>query len=149
MGIGGHDVGVFGRNKESGLDFNIEARFTPFEGWLWNLIYSPEPHVGFHLNTEGNTAQVFAGGSWIYDFGSGLFGGGSLGFSLHNGETETSLLNRKELGLSLLFRESLELGYQISGSHGISIRLDHISNAGIAENNEGLDTLGLKYTYGL
>ena len=149
MGIGGHDVGVFGRNKESGLDFNIEARFTPFEGWLWNLIYSPQPHIGFHLNTEGNTGQVFAGSSWIYDLGAGFFGGGSLGFALHNGETETNLLNRKELGLSILFRESLELGYKISIRHGISIQLDHISNAGIAENNEGLDTLGVKYTYGL
>ncbi len=149
LGFGGHDVGAFGRRKESGADLNAEIRFTPFGGWLWDFILSPEPHIGVHYNTDGNTNQVFLGGTWMYDLGWGFFGGGSLSLSLHDGETDTDDLDRKELGLPVLFRESLELGYRYGDHHGISLHLDHISNAGNDENNEGLDTFGLRYTYRL
>ncbi|MDA0229570.1 MAG: acyloxyacyl hydrolase [Proteobacteria bacterium] len=147
IGGGGHDVGVFGNRKESGKDVNMELRFTPFGGWLWDFILSPEPHIGGHYNTDGNTNQLYVGGTWMFDLGWGLFAGGSLGFALHDGETDTDLLDRKELGLPVLFRESLEFGYRFDEHHGLSFHLDHISNAGIDENNEGLDTFGLRYTY--
>ncbi|MBT3170003.1 MAG: acyloxyacyl hydrolase [Rhodospirillaceae bacterium] len=149
LGFGGHDVGAFGHRKESGADLNAEIRFTPFGGWLWDFILSPEPHIGVHYNTDGNTNQVFMGGTWMYDLGWGFFGGGSLSLSLHDGETDTEKLDRKELGLPVLFRESVELGYRYGDHHGISLHLDHISNASIDENNEGLDTFGLRYIYRL
>ncbi len=147
LGAGGHDVGVFGRRKESGKDLNFELRFTPFGGWLWDFLQSPEPHIGAHLNTDGNTNQLFFGGTWMFDLGWGVFAGGSLSLALHDGETDTDLLDRKELGLPVLFRESAEFGYRLDEHHGISLHLDHISNASIVENNEGLETFGLRYTY--
>lgn len=147
LGGGGHDTGVFGRRKESGADINMELRFTPFGGWLWDFLQSPEPHIGGHLNTDGNTNQLYMGGSWAFDLGWDIFVVGSLSLALHDGETDTDLLDRKELGLPVLFRESLELGYWLGVDHGISLHLDHISNSGIDENNEGLDTFGLRYTY--
>ncbi len=147
IGAGGHDVGAFGHRKESGADINMELRFTPFGGWLWDILQSPEPHIGGHYNTDGNTNQLYFGGSWMFDLGWGAFAGGSLSLALHDGETDTESLDRKELGLPILFRESLELGYRLGEHHGISLHLDHISNAGIDENNEGLDTFGLRYTY--
>jgi hypothetical protein len=147
IGGGGHDVGVFGNRKVSGKNVNMELRFTPFGGWLWDFLQSPEPHIGGHYNTDGNTNQVYIGGTWMFDLGWGLFAGGSLGFSLHDGETDTELLDRKELGLPVLFRESAEFGFRVDEHHGISLHLDHISNASINENNEGLDTFGLRYTY--
>jgi lipid A 3-O-deacylase len=149
LGFGGHDVGAFGHRKESGRDFNAEIRFTPFDGWLWDFILSPEPHIGAHYNSVGNTSQVFVGGTWMFDLGWDIFAGGSLGFALHDGETDTDKLDRKELGLPVLFRESAELGYSFTDHHAISLHLDHISNASITENNEGLDTFGLRYTYRL
>ena len=147
IGGGGHDVGAFGRKKESGKNVNIELRFIPFGGWLWELIQSPEPHIGGHYNTGENTNQLYVGGTWIFDLGWGLFAGGSLGFALHDGETETDVLDRKELGLPVLFRESVEFGYWVDEHHGLSFHLDHISNASIAKNNEGLDSFSLRYTY--
>ncbi|MFP6688677.1 MAG: acyloxyacyl hydrolase [Alphaproteobacteria bacterium] len=147
IGGGGHDVGAFGNRKESGKDVNMEINFTPFGGWLWNFLQSPEPHIGGHYNTDGNTNQLYMGGTWIFDLGWGFFAGGSLSLALHDGETDTEELDRKELGLPILFRESLEFGYRVDDHHGISLHLDHISNAGIDENNEGLETFGLRYTY--
>ncbi len=147
IGAGGHDVGAFGRKKESGADINMEIRFTPFDGWLWEILQSPEPHIGGHYNTDGNTNQLYFGGTWMFDLGWGFFAGGSLSIAVHDGETDTDSLDRKELGLPVLFRESAEFGFRIGQHHGISLHLDHISNAGIDENNEGLDTFGLRYTY--
>ena len=125
----------------------MEINFTPFGGWLWDFLQSPEPHIGGHYNTDGNTNQLYMGGTWMFDLGWGFFGGGSLSLALHDGETDTEELDRKELGLPILFRESLEFGYRVDDHHGISVHLYHISNAGIDENYEGLDTFGLRYTY--
>ena len=63
------------------------------------------------------------------------------------GETYTDRLGRKELGLQIMFRESAEVGYSLNDHRVISLYLDHIPNAGIADKNEGLDTFGLRYTY--
>ena len=146
IGGGGHDVGAFGRRKESGKDINLELRFLPFNGWFWKLLNSPEPHIGGHFNTQGNTNQAYLGSTWMFDIGWDFFAGGGLGVAIHDGKTDTNLLDRKELGLAVLFRESLEFGYSINKHHRISLYLDHISNAGIDNNNEGLDTFGLRYT---
>ena len=149
VGAGGHDVGVFGRRKESGADFNAEIRFLPFEWQIWSWIFSPTPHIGVHFNTDGNTNQVFVGGNWLFDFGGGIFGGGSLGFALHDGELDSNTRGRKDLGLPVLFRESIEIGFRFNENNAISLMLDHISNASIGDQNEGLDTVGLRYAFGL
>jgi len=51
------------------------------------------------------------------------------------------------VGLRLLSREALEIGYQFGDHHALSVMLDHISNANTASNNEGLDSLGVRYGY--
>ena len=149
LGVSAHDVGAFGRHKESGGNINIEIRFTPFDWSIWRMIYEPQPHIGIHINSDKNTNQIYVGAGWMFDLTTKIFFSGTLGLSLHDGKTSTTLLNRKELGSGVLFRESLEFGYGLTKTQTISIYLDHISNAGIAENNEGLDTFGLRYGYHL
>ena len=149
FGVGHHDVGVFGRQKEDGFDTNAEIRFPPFTGDFWTFILSPRPHIGLHLNTAGDTSQLFGGFTWMFELGWNVFAGGSAGLAVHNGERRTTRLDRKELGLPVLFRESLELGYRLTERHAVSVMLDHISNSDIHENNEGLDTFGVRYAVGL
>lgn len=149
LGVSAHDVGAFGRNKESGGNFNLELRFTPFDWSVWRRIYNPQPHIGIHVNSDKNTNQIYAGAGWVFNLSPDVVVTGTLGLSLHDGKTSTTLLNRKELGSGLLFRESLEAGYKLTKHQKISIYLDHISNAGIAENNEGLDTFGLRFSHTL
>tara|TARA_Y100001934_G_C12364333_1_gene782579 strand:- start:2766 stop:3368 length:603 start_codon:yes stop_codon:yes gene_type:complete len=145
IGGGGHDVGVFGHKKERGSDLNIEVRLLPIEWNIWRYIYSPTPHIGMHINTKGNTNQVFFGGNWFFDVGKNLFVGGSLGFAVHDGELDTDIRGRKDLGMQILFRESLEFGFRFQKKYAVSIMLDHISNASIDDQNEGLDTFGVRY----
>jgi len=145
IGAGSHDVGVFGRKKERGSDLNLEVRLLPIDWDIWKYIFSPTPHLGVHINTNGNTNQFFFGGNWMFELGSNLFAGGSLGFAVHDGELDTDKRGRKDLGMQILFRESLEFGIRFQERYALSIMLDHISNASIDDQNEGLDTVGLRY----
>lgn len=150
LGVLRHDAGVFGNHKEDGADINLEARFVSPE--FLHPLLAPRPHLGLSLNTDGNTNQVYAGLTWTFTLFRGLFStsdslylDASIGGAAHDGKLDTEAPGRKSLGSRFLFRESLELGYSFTPSQSISIMLDHVSNANLANRNEGLDNLGVRY----
>ena len=147
LGVHHHDAGVFGRNKEDGVDVSIEARFARFTGGFWDTIWQPRAHLGVNINSEGDTSSAYAGLTWDWQIWGPVFFSFDLGGAVHDGETSTSELDRKELGSRVLFHEAIEIGYRFQEHHALSLRLDHISNASIADNNEGLDTIGVVYGY--
>ena len=109
--------------------------------------WSPRPHIGFSVNSDGDTSQAYIGLSWEWTVWKGLFVGFSLGGAIHDGKLRTNRTDRNELGCRILFRESLELGYRFWERHSISAMLDHISNANLCDKNEGLDNFGIRYGY--
>ncbi|MGD9535909.1 MAG: acyloxyacyl hydrolase [Alphaproteobacteria bacterium] len=141
-----HDAGVFGNGKEDGVDFNVELRLDKLTGEFWGYLLNPQPHIGVSINSVGDTSQAYFGLTWLFDFGAGFFGGGSLGGAVHNGETDTNRPDKKSLGSVVLFRESVEIGWRFAPRHSLSVMLDHISNAGLASENEGLDNVGIRYS---
>ncbi|MBO39504.1 MAG: hypothetical protein CMM75_10065 [Rhodospirillaceae bacterium] len=140
-----HDIAPFSRSEEDGIDANFEVLFVS-PSWLKNL-RSPRPHLGLSVNANGDTSQAYAGLTWEWRFWRKWFFDFSLGGAIHNGKTKTTLIDRKELGCQVLFRESLDLGYIFAERHSISAFMDHISNANICEKNEGLETVGIRYGY--
>ncbi len=140
-----HDTGPFSNTKEDGLDVNVELLFES-PSYL-EQIGSPKPHLGLTLNNSSDTNQIYGGLTWNWGFDGGYFIDLSFGAALHDGETETDRTDKKSLGCSLLFRESLGLGYVISGPHSVMLHFDHISNAKLCDRNEGLENLGLRYGY--
>ncbi|MEE9299859.1 MAG: acyloxyacyl hydrolase [Alphaproteobacteria bacterium] len=143
-----HDTGVFGRSEEdSGPDIDLGVRFAALRGEFWDLIAAPRPHLGLHVNTQGDTSQLFAGLTWTFELGYGVFVGADFGLAVHDGELRTSDDSTKELGLRVLFREAAEIGFRITDRNSVSVVLDHISNGGLADENEGLDNFGLRYGY--
>jgi hypothetical protein len=44
-------------------------------------------------------------------------------------------------------RAPIELGLLFTEHQGVSVMFDHVSNAYLADPNEGLDTIGLRYIY--
>ena len=140
-----HDEGLFSRNKEEGIDTNFEVLFNSPD--FLDFAFSPRPHIGGTVNSAGNTSQAYFGLTWDWDFYSDFFLNFSLGGAYHTGEKETPDPKKKSLGCTFLFRESLDLGYQISGPHLIMFHLDHISNAKLCSTNEGLEAFGLRYGY--
>ena len=140
-----HDEGPFSNSKEEGYDGHIELRFASPK--FLELIWSPEPHIGANINSKGDTSQVFAGLSYEYLLWKGLFVGLSVGGAYHDGETDSHRIDKKDLGCHLLFRESLTIGWQLTEHHKIAGIFDHISNAKICDHNEGLENVGVRYSY--
>ena len=140
-----HDEGPFSRNEENGFDGNIEVLFVSPD--FLEIVWGPRPHLGATINSTGDTSQAYLGLSWEWSFWDDWFAGFSFGGSVHDGKLKTFRIDRKELGCRLLFRESIDVGYKIDSNHGISLFLDHISNANICDRNEGLENYGIRYGY--
>lgn len=140
-----HDTGFWGGSgTESGIDVNLELIFSPTAELAAGRL---RPNLGLTLNSQGDTSKIYGGGVWEYSRSNWFFDLG-LGLALHNGETDNE--NNEDqslLGSSLLFRLSFEAGFYITPHHRLSLMYDHISNAYLADPNEGLDTLGIRYGY--
>jgi len=161
LGILDHDAHFLG-GKEHGVDINPEVIFgSPITDdmianappWLhWAL--QPRPTLGGAINTAGDTDQFYLGGTWSWMLVSNIFNpedGVVLGFffgpGLNNGKIQSNVDDRKSLGSNILFREALELGYQINVTWGISAYMDHISNGGLAKENQSINDVGIRIGY--
>jgi lipid A 3-O-deacylase len=148
-GVLDHD---FIHRKESGVDFNGEVLFTSpaFLAWLW----APRPHIGFSVNSAGDTDQAYAGLTWtlvgrqaMFVEADKVFVDYGFGVSFNDGDLDEKRDNRKELGSRALFRLSLEAGYSFVPHHSLSAYVDHESNAGLSAHNEGMNAVGIRYGY--
>jgi lipid A 3-O-deacylase len=154
FGVLAHDVGLFDKPVETGANLNFEMLFTPPE--FFSAIGSPRPHIGGTLNTAGNTNAGYFGLTWgitliqnLFGWGGNVFANGSLGGAFQDGYHNDAPPGRKNLGSTALFRESLELGYQLTPTVSVSGFVDHMSNANLAPHNAGITNagarLGLKF----
>ncbi|MBV8936597.1 MAG: acyloxyacyl hydrolase [Alphaproteobacteria bacterium] len=149
FGVLAHDIGLFGKHVETGSDINLEMLFTPPE--FFRAIGSPRPHLGGSLNTAGNTNNGYFGLTWgitliqnLFGWGGSVYGNASLGGALQDGYTNSAPPDRKKLGSTALFRESLELGYQLTPTVSVSGFVDHMSNANLAPHNAGITDAGAR-----
>lgn len=145
IGLLAHDVDNLwsGSKKESGVDVNAEMVFKrPRRDVLHGRI---RPNLGISVNNQGDTSKIYGGILWELASKSLFFNIG-VGVALHNGELEAKKDDKKGLGARVLFRIPIETGFTIHGRHRFSILFEHISNGYLAHPNEGLDSLGLRYS---
>jgi lipid A 3-O-deacylase len=149
LGVLAHDIRFLGNHVEPGADINVEVLF-PSPAFL-RLLWAPRPHLGLSINTAGATDYGYVGLTWsgrpwrpLLALPEGLFIAGSLGGGAHDGHRNAGPPDRKILGSRLLFRESVEAGYQLGRKLSLSIMLDHVSNAGLTTHNQGLTNLGAR-----
>lgn len=155
IGALAHDVGFLGHHVESGTDINIEVLFPSPE--ILGFIGSPRPHIGGDINADGNTSDGYFGLTWgitliqnLFRAGDGIFANGSLGGAVHDASPLTGAVQppgHKLLGSRVLFRESAELGYQVTPQLSVSALLDHISNANLAPRNAGITNAGARFGF--
>lgn len=147
LGLLQHDVEFLPVSREDGQALNAEVLFR--SPAFLDVIWSPRPHLGASLALEGRTDQVYGGLTWTFrPFDEGglaplwvsAFGGGAV----HDGETSSRDPNRKSLGSPVLFRFGAEIGYDVTERVNLSVHYSHISNAYIADFNEGLDHAGVR-----
>jgi lipid A 3-O-deacylase len=148
-GLLAHDVGFLGDHTERGFDVDLEMLFTSPD--LLAILGSPRPHIGADINTAGDTSDAFAGLTWgisliqnLFRPGDYVFMTGSLGGAYQDGYIDHAPDKRKLMGSPVLFRESAELGYQITPTISIAAILDHISNADLARHNAGITSAGAR-----
>jgi lipid A 3-O-deacylase len=152
LGLLAHDVGFLTHHVESGADANIEFLFVSPQ--FLQIIGSPRPHIGGDINTDGNTSDGYFGLTWgatlyqLLGIMPGVFLQGSLGGAVHDGYlTGGAPPGRKLLGSRILFRESAEIGYQLTPIVSVSLILDHISNANLAPRNAGITSAGARFGF--
>ncbi len=147
-GVFAHDVGLFSSSEEHGADLNVEFLFAS-PAWLEQL-WAPHPHLGVYLHTDNDTNQVYGGLTWEKVFIHRIFLDFALGLTLHDGDLHCShhyCHDDKDLGSAVLFREALELGCRITSHHSLSLIISHMSNAGLSNDNDGMDHIGIRYGY--
>lgn len=146
-----HDVGFLTHHVEPGADVNVEVLFRSPD--FLRVIGAPRPHIGADINTSGNTSDGYFGLTWgarlidLLGVAPGFFVNGSLGGAVHDGYLTTPYPpppGRKLLGSRILFRESAEVGYQLTPVTNVSLILDHISNANLAPRNAGITSAGAR-----
>jgi lipid A 3-O-deacylase len=159
LGVLAHDVHFLG-GKEGGVDINPEMIFESPIGDAWaagvpsylRWMVQPRPTVGGEINTAGFTDQAYFGATWTWQLASNLLqpdDGIALGYffgpAFNDGDIVGSAPDRKSLGSHVLFREALELGYRINPVYQISAFVDHVSNGGLAKQNESINDLGVRF----
>lgn len=141
-------TGPFSADKEDGVGVNGEILLRPLGGL--SFLGSPRPHLGLSVATADDaTSQVYAGLTWRQNLGTRIFVDGGVGVAIHNGETtfepgDPAIDTTKYLGCRALARLSGDLGYWLTDRISASLHVDHISNAGLCSENEGLDNAGLR-----
>jgi lipid A 3-O-deacylase len=147
FGLLAHDVGGFWSHSraESGVDINAEIVFKKPRFEIWRGII--QPNLGVSINSQGDTSKAYGGllGEFLFD--NGYFVNSGVGLAVHDGQLESKDSNKKQLGSRVLFRIPIEFGFTISERHRISIMFDHMSNAYLANPNEGMDTVGVRYGF--
>jgi lipid A 3-O-deacylase len=136
-------------NESGSVDLNFEVLFAkPFRSQdpLWDL-FIPRPHLGGMLNTDGKTSHIYAGATWGFDIYGPIFAEASFGAGAHNGDHGNVRADRNALGCSVLFRESASLGWKINANWRAMATIEHLSNAGLCDQNRGLTNIGARIGY--
>jgi lipid A 3-O-deacylase len=143
----GNFFGVF--NTERLQDLNVELLFDTPGLTEWVTLGELRPHIGATLNTAGLESMVYGGVSWTVPvFDSPVFVEATFGGAIHNGNTNgTAVMPARDLGCSVLFRESASIGVQVSDNASIMATIEHASNANLCNGNRGLTNMGIRFGY--
>jgi hypothetical protein len=147
LGVAAHDVdGLWsGERKERGVDYMVELVMGPSLGEVYSGTI--RPNFGFTLNNRGYTSKAYGGVIWHWSNDRQLTFELGLGIAAHTGERETDEGDEKQLGSKLLFRVPIELGWEFKERQRISLFFEHVSNAWLADENEGMDLLGARWAW--
>lgn len=120
---------------ESGhsTEFGAEYRFSP---QLWDLV----PAVAINANTDG-AYWLHAGLRYDFALSENWLLTPQLALVAYEDGGGT------DLGSGFLFRSGLELGYRLSPASKLSVTLYHMSNADLAKNNPGSESLIISYSF--
>jgi len=144
LGIYDHDSKLFAsRHETNSPDVNLEALFRS-PAWLaW--AGAPRPRIGATINTGHGTSIGYAGLAWTWDVTDMFFLEGGFGGAVHNGELNNTAKRKRAFGCRANFHENLSAGFRINESNSIMLTVEHMSNASLCDENQGITNIGLRY----
>jgi len=145
--IGGLAHDLEANDAEDGWDINAEVlfhRLGPRTGDPLDILFSPRPHIGAQINTEGDTSLGYFGLTWDAWLTEVVFIEASFGGAVHDGPTDNS---GDSFGCAVNFRESAALGIALSPGWNLLATVSHMSNAGLCDQNSGLTSAGVQLGY--
>ena len=151
-----HDSGYLLDGGPRNDVYAINAEFLfPSPDFL-SVLFHPRPKIGFSLAPDADGISfAYAGLNWDIPVYRGFFLTAGLGGSINNADvlTERDLgpNNSKKtdrlVGCRALFHLSAGIGYRFNDALSAHFYGDHISNANLCDNNEGLDQWGIRLGY--
>lgn len=145
-------------DKEDGPNVEFQVSFDS-PGWL-DWAASPQPFLIASINTAGETSYGGFGLEWRWDFAEKWALEPSVGYIVHNGETNNPFANGTPeaaafaeehvlLGSEDLFRTSLAVTYDLAGPWEAQVIFEHLSHGQILGDgrNQGLDNIGVRLGY--
>jgi len=168
FGIVAHDTGFISDKRENGVDPNLELQFNRPDWTWWRWLGSPYPSIGVTPSFTGETSAFYFGifnyefslsNKYLDDltnnFTKNLWFAAGLTTAIHTGPLRKSnwkCINKDDCGFGsrVLPRISLELGYNFSKTHGLSLFFDHMSHGDVGCSciqNEGIDHSGIRYHF--
>ena len=145
-------------DKENGPNVELQVSFDSPSFLHW--AGSPQPFVMASLNTASNTSFSGFGVEWRWQFAEHWALEPSVGYVLHNGETNNPYANGTPeaaafaedhvlLGSEDLFRSSIALTRDLPGPWEGQVLFEHLSHGQILGHgrNQGLDEIGIRIGY--
>lgn len=147
LGVLSHDASLWHNGREDGMDLNLEVRFPSPDLPIFHTLASPRPHLGLAVHNQGVTSQAYGGLTWTMDIGTRFFAEIGFGGAIHTGELDSDDPDREDFGTRVLFRTSGGIGARLTSDLTLTLTADHISNAGLATPNNGMDRVGIMIGY--
>lgn len=147
-GVYAHDVNWVTRSGiEHGTDFELGVRGARLHAL--DFIGAPRPQAFVSVNSAGDTHFAAAGLGW--QIGGRVYLRPGIGVAIHTGPSDFDPANRRiYFGSRILFEPELGLGVKLTRRASLEASWVHLSHAQIfSGQNPGLDTVGLRFSYGL
>lgn len=144
-GIFAHDP--FSSTREDDhADVNVELVFEApsFLSWAGN----PRPRLGGTLSGGPGTSLVYFDLlGWTFNLTDNLFIDGAIGGAIHDGDLKGNAPNKRYFGCRANFHQSGSIGYRITPQLSIMASVEHMSNASLCSQNDGLTNAGVRLGY--
>jgi lipid A 3-O-deacylase len=145
-------IGVFAHDpwspEHGSADINGEfLSVKPFSLGDYDVLV-PRINLGATVNTTGKTSQIYAGLTWTWNVTQAFFVEGALGGGYNNGAIHDNVpVDRNAVGCHANFRESASLGYRFTEQVSLMATVEHLSNAGLCDQNRGVTNVGIRLGY--
>jgi len=143
-GVYAHDL-TGPAHERDGVDINGEILFRSPDFLAW--AFAPRPRLGGTVSTNGGTSLAYADLGWTIGLTDRIFTDLSIGGAIHDGSLGGSSPRDNAYGCRVNFHETLSLGYRVAPTVSVMLSAEHMSNARLCKNNDGLTNLGIRLGY--